>query len=166
MAGLKSMNLSPPSARLALSQLAKHRDNDLLNSTSLRTHTLSRRAPLVTIPVYIHIVSTTAASPPSSQHYVTDQVIANQMSLLNTTYAPYSIAFNFISTTRTTNNTWSTNGDNFAMKSALRQGTYRSLNLYFQSNMQEVNGNRPAQILLGVLHAPDPGHTVGEFAVC
>jgi hypothetical protein len=43
------------------------------------------------------------------------------------------------------------------MKSALRRGTYGSLNLYFQSNLQEISGNGPAQILLGFCTLPSPG---------
>ena len=143
-------------------------DNDLANSTtiSLRHATaLTRRqlpTPLFTVDTYFHIVSSTAASSPTSPKYVSDAMALNQFSYLLTSYSNYSIAYTLNPITRTTNDTWAANGDDLSMKTALRQGTYRSLNVYFQTDL-EANSNTPGiqagQTLLGFCTLPSAGIT-------
>ena len=55
------------------------------------------------------------------------------------------------------NDTWAANGDDLAMKTALRQGTYSTLNVYFQSDLQTAPGSGSASVLLGYCSLPSAG---------
>ena len=58
-------------------------------------------------------------------------MLANQLTVMNNAYAPHSIHFNLVGTDRTINSNWASDGNELAMKKALRKGTYSDLNLYF-----------------------------------
>ncbi|KAH9206411.1 metalloprotease [Leptodontidium sp. 2 PMI_412] len=95
------------------------------------TRTDSARAATVTIDTYIHVV---ARSTALSGGYVPAAQLTNQISVLNEHYAPAGFQFKLISTDYTVNTAWAAdvNGNDVAMKRALRKGTYSSLNIYFQ----------------------------------
>src|SRR5271170_1798378 len=96
--------------------------------------------PLYTIDTSMHIIADTASSGPTSPNYITDAMIAAQFTYLSHAYINASIVYRLLGTTRTTNDIWAANGDDLAMKTALRQGTYSSLNLYYQSQLQSAPG--------------------------
>ncbi|KAG8664210.1 uncharacterized protein FPOAC1_013917 [Fusarium poae] len=50
---------------------------------------------------------------------------------LNDAYRPHNITFNLTNTTFTTNSDWADGNEEVAMKRQLRQGDYKTLNLYF-----------------------------------
>jgi hypothetical protein len=88
-----------------------------------------------TINVYAHVVWDSA----TGKGDVTDQQIADQISVLNAAYGPHGWSFNLVATDRTDNAAWYTKcavGTNTntpeqaAMKNALRQGTADDLNIY------------------------------------
>lgn len=54
---------------------------------------------------------------------------------MNTAYAPYDISFVQADADWTVNANWASDGAELAMKTALRQGTYADLNLYFIPSM-------------------------------
>lgn len=54
---------------------------------------------------------------------------------MNDNYAPYGISFNHIKTTRTVNANWADDGNDLAKKKALRVGDYKTLNVYFQTEV-------------------------------
>ena len=104
----------------------------------------ARGAGTVTIKVYVHVITNTAG-----QGDVSDTQIANQIAVLNSAYAgldkvngatplgiPANTPFRFVlaATDHTKNNTWYTVGYGSSaetqMKSALRKGTAKDLNLY------------------------------------
>jgi len=60
-----------------------------------------------------------------------------QLDALNKAYSPYDITFNLINATWNTNDAWAigAKADDDAMKKTLRQGTYDTLNLYFQTDL-------------------------------
>lgn len=89
----------------------------------------------LTVDVYFHVV---AASTSLSDGYVTDTQLANQLKVLNENFAPNGISFVLKGTDRTVNSNWASDGNELAMKKALRKGTYRSLNIYFQKS---IGGN-------------------------
>ena len=60
-----------------------------------------------------------------------------KLSYLQTAYQNASISFRLEGITRQFNATWSRNGDEMGMKSALREGTYSTLNVYFHADLQE-----------------------------
>jgi hypothetical protein len=151
-------------------QKAEPLDNDLWNASSLeklngRYHQHSARQaamPYYTIDTYFHIVSDTASASPSSSGYVTDAMIAAQFRIIAVAYTNASIGYRYMGVTRTINNTWASNGDDLAMKTALRQGSYSSLNVYFQSGLQSAPGTPgvPAgSVLLGYCSLPSVGIT-------
>jgi hypothetical protein len=61
------------------------------------------------------------------------------MSVMNEAYAPMGIYFNTLTVNFTISETWAaaemSSPEEFAMKSALHQGSYSDLNLYFLSDM-------------------------------
>jgi len=110
----------------------------------------------------MHIIADTASSGPTSPNYITDAMIAAQFTYLSHAYINASIVYRLLGTTRTTNDIWAANGDDLAMKTALRQGTYSSLNLYYQSQLQSAPGTPgvPAgSALLGYCSLPSSGIT-------
>lgn len=86
----------------------------------------------ITVDAVFHIVATTA-----SKASITNDMPSAQLDTLNAAYKPYDISFNLINVTWTTNDAWAV-GEGSAdddMKKSLRQGTYNTLNLYFQTDL-------------------------------
>ncbi|TDZ24962.1 Extracellular metalloprotease [Colletotrichum sidae] len=82
----------------------------------------------INVPTYFHVV---ASSQTVANGWVTDRQLADQLAVMNADFAPHGIAFNLVETTRTVNPTWAQDGNELAMKRALRKGDYGALNLYF-----------------------------------
>jgi hypothetical protein len=88
-----------------------------------------------TVPVYIHIITSGGAGN------LSDATVAAQIAVLNDTFdggalggAPSGISFTLAGTTRTENPDWfvlDSLEEEFAMKSALKQGDSTALNIYF-----------------------------------
>lgn len=95
-------------------------------------------ASIVTIPVYVHVITSATGAGD-----VSNTAIANQIAVLNNAYstatggAETNIRFNLVSTDRTANATWWTcqpgTTAETQMKSALRKGTKGALNLYLNN---------------------------------
>ena len=168
----RSCAAPPPTADLVSTHLYLQENetlnNDLWNSSSLISRhasfsTLDRRqatAPLYTIDTYMHIVSDSSSASPTSSNYITDTMIENQLIYLAHAYTNASIGFRLAGVDRITNDTWASNGDDLGMKTALRKGSYSSLNIYFQSQLQ-AGANRPGvaagSTLLGFCSPPASG---------
>ena len=118
--------------------------------------------PLFITDTYMHIVSDSSSALPTSQNYITDTMIQNQFAFLASAYTNASIGFRLAGVDRTTNNTWASNGDDLSMKTALRKGTYSTLNIYYQSQLQ-AGSNTPGvpagSTLLGFCSLPTSGVT-------
>ncbi|KAK3352121.1 hypothetical protein B0H65DRAFT_144868 [Neurospora tetraspora] len=91
----------------------------------------------INVNVYFHVV---AASTSLSDGYVTSTMINNQVSTLNTAYAPHNIQFTLKGTDYTVNSNWASDGSELAMKKALRKGTYKDLNLYILKDLGDALG--------------------------
>lgn len=89
----------------------------------------------IEVDLYFHVVSSGTAV---NQGNVPDSQLAQQLVVLNDAFAPHGIHFNLRGTDRTVNTSWARDGNELAMKRALRKGGYSALNLYFQ---QEIGGN-------------------------
>lgn len=89
-------------------------------------------AATVTVQTYIHVI---ASSQTVAGGYVTASQIAKQFTYMNAAFA--SVGFNFVNagTDYTINANWAVDGNELAMKKALRKGTYKDLNLYFQVSL-------------------------------
>ena len=110
----------------------------------LRARALRERSEDVQIEVVIHVVTTKAKEGTIGQ-----DVPAKQVEALNKAYKDTGFAFVLKDATFTTNDAWAigaTDDDILAMKTALRKGTYATLNLYFQSDL--------AGSILGVCSMP------------
>ncbi|KAL9619334.1 MAG: hypothetical protein Q9160_006014 [Pyrenula sp. 1 TL-2023] len=159
---------------------AEHTDPTLFNATTFReafgpfsdtnraTLSLRKRQEYTyTIPIWFHIVSSTAASDPSNPKYVTQSMIDDQYAYLVIHYHNSSIEFPLQDTTRTTNDIWAVGADDLGMKTALRQGSYNTLNVFFQSDLQtsasssssSQTRDAPTSILLGFCTLPVVGVT-------
>jgi len=64
-------------------------------------------------------------------------MLADQFTVLQDTFGPSGLLFTLKNTTYTLHESWSHDGDELAMKRALRQGSYKSLNIYF---LKDLNG--------------------------
>ncbi|KAH6689802.1 metalloprotease [Plectosphaerella plurivora] len=91
----------------------------------------TERAP-ISVGVYFHVV---ASSQTVAGGYLTDKHLADQLAVLNQDYAPHQISFRLLGTDRTVNTGWARDSNEIAMKTALRKGTYKDLNLYFQPQL-------------------------------
>lgn len=92
---------------------------------------LATVGPARPIQVYVHVINTGSTE---AQGNMADQKITDQMSVLNTAYAPSGWSFVLAGVTRTTNSAWygvapGTPAER-AMKSALRVGGPDTLNMY------------------------------------
>lgn len=85
-------------------------------------------AATIEVDLYFHVV---ASSTSVADGYITDTQLSNQLSVMNSAFAPQSIHFNLRGTDRTINANWASDGNELAMKRALRKGTYSALNIYF-----------------------------------
>jgi hypothetical protein len=112
----------------------------------LRARAIAARQALATpvqISTVFHIVSSSA-----NAGTVTPAMPDLQIAALSKMYNPIGFFFNLINTTWTTNDAWvvGTGSDMDAMKQTLRQGSYSTLNIYFQSDL--------AGSILGVCSMP------------
>ncbi|KAF2790694.1 zincin [Melanomma pulvis-pyrius CBS 109.77] len=96
------------------------------NSTS--SDDFSIQATL-TIQTYFHVVAKNTAA---SGGYIPQSQLTQQLSVMNSNYAPHGIQFNLVATDYTVNTNWASDGNELAMKKALRKGNYAALNIYFQ----------------------------------
>lgn len=88
-----------------------------------------RAEPMQTydIPVWFHVIYNTAGAG-----NISTAMIDAQINVLNTAYAPY-FTFTLQGVTRTADNTWfnlSPGSTERKMKTALRKGTMKTLNIY------------------------------------
>ncbi|KAH7392919.1 hypothetical protein BKA66DRAFT_411802 [Pyrenochaeta sp. MPI-SDFR-AT-0127] len=86
----------------------------------------------VAVDVVFHIVAKS-----ENKGAITNDMPSAQLESLNEAYKPYDITFNLINVTWNTNDAWAIGekDDDNEMKKTLRQGTYRTLNLYFQTDL-------------------------------
>lgn len=86
----------------------------------------------ITIPTIFHIVA-----QPSTKDTITNAMPAAQLATLNDAYNPHGITFDLLNVTWTTNPDWAVGlpSADADMKKSLRQGTYATLNLYFQTDL-------------------------------
>ncbi len=81
------------------------------------------------IPVYVHVIRSSAGSTS-----VTPQMVTDQIGVLNAAYAPWGWSFNVIATDESRNDAWYTaqpgTAAESAMKNALHQGSADDLNVY------------------------------------
>jgi hypothetical protein len=108
------------------------------------------------VPLYMHVVSDAVNANPGARMYVSDTQLTNQYNYIQDAFANISVAFDLQPTSRTINDRWATGRDEYQMKQALRQGPYRALNVYIQSNfiVYDDNGNPSPQAVLGVCTLP------------
>ncbi|CAG8980347.1 hypothetical protein HYALB_00011451 [Hymenoscyphus albidus] len=103
------------------------------NGTLGTQNELNSRAT-VTIQTYFHVV---ASAQTVAGGYVTAAQISQQMDYLNSAYASTGYAFVNAGVDYTINAGWARDGSELAMKKALRKGTYKDLNIYFQLALQD-----------------------------
>lgn len=94
-----------------------------------------KRQNPITVDTHFHVITQTDADSVAS---ITQDMATQQVYALNKAYNVYDIHFNLLNTSFTANDVWAVgtaDADDLAMKTALRQGTYNSLNIYFQTDL-------------------------------
>jgi hypothetical protein len=125
-----------------------------------------------TINVYFHVIRSGTSA---SQGNISDQMIADQISVLNSAFAPFGWQFNLVSVDRTTNSTWYNASGGTAernMKTALRRGTADDLNIYTSNPGQGLLGwatfpsgyaSNPSYDGVVLLHSTLPGGSAAPY---
>jgi hypothetical protein len=87
---------------------------------------------LIVVDAVFHIVAKA-----SSKASITNAMPAAQLAALNKAYGPYNVTFNLVNVTWNKNDAWAVGNkhDDDNMKKTLRQGSYTTLNLYFQTDL-------------------------------
>ncbi|KAH8691096.1 hypothetical protein BGW36DRAFT_305009 [Talaromyces proteolyticus] len=123
--------------------------------------------PTIEIETWFHVVSTS-----DQVNLVTNEMIASQYVYLQRAYANASISYNFMGVDRSINDTWARNGDDREMKRALRRGTYNSLNIYFQTDLQvsestsNVNSRHTKHRIDGIISSRDSQSSPNLLGFC
>ncbi len=125
-----------------------------------------------TINVYWHVINSGTSA---SQGNISDNMIANQMSVLNAAYAGTRFKFQLVGTDRTTNSTWY-NGcygtSETTMKSATRQGSADDLNVWSCNPSNGILGyatfpssytSAPSKDGVVLLHSSLPGGSATPY---
>lgn len=101
-------------------------------SPAARAALLARGSGPISVDAVFHIVSTA-----ENKASISNDMPSAQIDAMNKAYKDYDISFNLINVTWNTNDAWAVGNkdDDTAMKKSLRQGTYRTLNLYFQTDL-------------------------------
>jgi hypothetical protein len=104
----------------------------------------------ITIPTWLHIVT-----PNGMPNTITKKMVDDQFRVLNDRFRPSGIQFRQDGTKRVESTRWAlgtTDVDDIAMKTALREGGYGTLNIYFQV---EFSTQRPRALqALGECYTP------------
>ncbi|PWY78388.1 hypothetical protein BO94DRAFT_174614 [Aspergillus sclerotioniger CBS 115572] len=112
---------------------AEHRRLNDLESQHETAHEDNREAvSSIEIETWFHIVSSNGAA-----NTVSDEMITSQLSYLQKAYQSATISYRLEGVTRQVNDSWARNDDELGMKNALRRGNYSTLNVYFQTDLQE-----------------------------
>ncbi|KAJ5661628.1 uncharacterized protein N7477_009244 [Penicillium maclennaniae] len=117
----------------------------------------ARQGP-IEIDTWFHIVASQAESG-----QVSNDMINSQISILQDAYEDASIHFRLQGVTRHVNDVWARNEDEVAMKTALRRGSYRTLNVYFQTDLQASPGDAGRADHRGALTSNDLSSSVLGF---
>ncbi|KAF4993518.1 hypothetical protein FGRMN_6447 [Fusarium graminum] len=108
-------------------------------------------AASISVDTYFHVVSSAASK------YVTKQQLQNQLKVMNDAYGAHGISFKLIDSTFTTNSNWAAGNGEVAMKRQLRQGDYKTLNVYF-TDVAKLDGSEA----LGYCYFPEPNVSTGS----
>ncbi|GAB7340675.1 hypothetical protein MBLNU457_7066t1 [Dothideomycetes sp. NU457] len=108
-----------------------HLNSNPRTPTQLVNH-VARSAITINVPTYFHIVT-----KKSSAGSITPAMAKAQLAAMNARYNPHGISFTLKGTSTTVNDAWAVGAgsDDAAMKKALRKGTYNTLNIYFQTDL-------------------------------
>ncbi|KAI2465214.1 Metalloprotease [Annulohypoxylon bovei var. microspora] len=104
----------------------------LANERDRRANGEFRALEAFSVNTYFHVV---ASSTSVEDGYITTDMVNDQLDVMNADYSPHGITFNLIGTDYTVNSNWAADGNELAMKRALRQGSYADLNVYFLGNL-------------------------------
>jgi hypothetical protein len=115
----------------------------------------------IEIATWFHVVSSKA-----SGDVVSEQMLNTQLLYLQEAYLNATITYRLEGVTRQINDKWARNEDELVMKDSLRRGSYRTLNVYFQTDLQAPTGGAQghqlglteqlATSVLGFCTLPDP----------
>lgn len=92
----------------------------------------ARQTSMINADAVFHVVTKTA-----SAGSITKDMVAAQIAEMNLVYNAYNVNFTLVNTTFTANDAWAVGqgSDTDNMKAALRQGSYSTLNIYFQTDL-------------------------------
>ena len=119
-----------------LAAIQGHHESQSSGSPAARAAQLAARADnksAMMVDTVFHIVTKA-----SEKDDITSDMPQQQLGALNDAYQPYGIQFNLVNVSWTVNDDWAvgaSNDSDAAMKKALRQGSYATMNMYFQTDL-------------------------------
>ena len=128
-------------------------DPNLFSATDFESEPLHKRAPYI-VNTYFHVLNNEAGNDINSPSYITDQMLSDQFQFMNAMYASISVQFLHLGTDRTVTENWAYGGDDLGMKTALRKGSYSTLNIYYQ--LCVALDDRCTDGVLGICYFPEP----------
>ncbi|KXJ85373.1 hypothetical protein Micbo1qcDRAFT_128152 [Microdochium bolleyi] len=93
-------------------------------------------AATLIIDTYFHVVAT---SNKPSGGYIPQANLTRQLTAMNTAFQPHGIQFKLLGTDYTINKLWARDQRPKLMRKALRKGSYKTLNIYFQKALVDQN---------------------------
>ncbi|VUC26055.1 unnamed protein product [Clonostachys rosea] len=107
-----------------------------VQENQVRDFGLYKKATLA-VDVYFHTISA------SIDTLLSDSTLNEQFNVLSQDYEVYGINLNLAGISKTVNATWSRFEDELGMKTHLRNGTYKDLNIYFLDSVGGAYGKCP-----------------------
>lgn len=125
-------NKSTASDSLIAFHKSLHHNSSRNGSPAARAALSARQSTPIVVNTVFHIVATT-----DQQDLVSETWPQAQIAQMNAMYNNYSISFTLVNTTWSVSDAWAVGAGNDmdAMKAALRQGDYATLNIYFMTNL-------------------------------
>ncbi|CAF9926746.1 MAG: hypothetical protein HETSPECPRED_006413 [Heterodermia speciosa] len=144
----------PPSEHLLNAHSTFHQEGRMAREAPELVARKTNVAQEIIVDTYIHVVTTSDQAWQYNSKKLAG-LVANQSDVLNTAYSSFNITFRTQPYTYTIHDSWATDLDDKAMKTALRQGNYSALNIYFQTNLSTPSpAGTMASTLLGYCTLP------------
>ncbi|KAM3507434.1 hypothetical protein MY10362_001755 [Beauveria mimosiformis] len=89
----------------------------------------------VIVPTYLHVIAYS-----ESRGYLSTQDVTGTIDAMNKDFEGLGFQFDVQNVTHTINSTWAANQESLAMKKQLRQGDYKTLNIYFLNTYPLTGG--------------------------
>jgi hypothetical protein len=130
--GFSCGHQATPEFLAASAEMAAHEANQSKRGLNSRSDSTAAK---LTVDTYFHVI---AKAKNASAGYIPKAQMDKQIAVINENYAPWGVHFDLKGVDWTVNPDWAVGSDHeLEMKTALRKGDYKTLNVYFQYDIGE-----------------------------